>query len=222
MKMRTMLMVSAMAATIVGCGSDTTAPRAGSGSVQLRVSQSATAAASIMDAATLDAAPMPAVVRSQVTSVEVTLSAVHALRVGANEDDEGGWVRFPIVPAQTFDLLDLPTSVDNALVLPRGDAEAGAYRNIRLIIDDATVTFGTEVTVGPRTWAANTPHPLRIPGPSETRLKVPTARFVIEDSDDDDVTFIDVVFNPNTSIQKITATPNFLLMAPVLLATPRR
>lgn len=221
--MRRMLIASAIAATVVACGGDSTGPRAGTGSLQLRVSQSTSAAASMIDAAVVDGAPLPAVVRSQVTAVEVTISAVHALRVGANEEEESGWVRIPITPAQTIDLLDLPEASDAPLLLPRGDVPFGAYRNIRLIVDDATVTFGTAVTVGPRSWAANTPHPLRIPGPSETRLHVPTARFVVgEVNGDEDLTFIDLVFNPNTSVQRITATPNFLLMAPVLLATPRR
>ena len=120
--MRQMLMVTAMAVTIVACGSDSTGPRSGAGALQLRVSQSTTVAASMVEAATLDGVPIPAVVRSQVASVRVTLSAVHALRLGANEENDGEWVRFPIVPAQTFDLLDLPSSVDNALALPRGVA----------------------------------------------------------------------------------------------------
>lgn len=223
MKATQILMVSAMAATLVACTDDSTGPRSGTGALQLRMSQTQAAAASMIDAASLGGAPVPAVVRSQLTAVEVTLTAVHALRVAADEEDESAWVRIPIVPAQTIDLLDLPTTTDNALVLPRGELLAGSYRNIRLIVEDATVTFGTAVTVGPRTWAADTPHPLRIPGPSASRLKVPTAQFlVVESDDDDDLTFIDLVFNPNTSVQQITATPNFLLMAPVLLATPRR
>jgi len=223
MMIRQLLMVSALAVTVVACSDDSTGPRSGTGSLQLRMSQQAGAASSVLDASTLDGAPVPAVVRNQVSALEVTLTAVHALRLGANEDEESGWVQIPIVPSQTIDLLDLPTSADNPMVLPRGELQAGEYRNIRLIVENATITFGTPVTVGPRTWAADMPHPLRIPGPSETRLKIPTARFEVgASSDDDDLTFIDLVFNPGTSVQTIAATPNFILMAPVLLATPRR
>jgi hypothetical protein len=223
MTMRHLFMVSAIAATVVACSADSTGPRAGTGGLQLRVTQTASSAATLIAAASLEDAPMPAVVRGQVTSVEVTLTAVHALRMGANEDDESAWVRIPISPAQTIDLLNLPTTSDAPLLLPRGDLPIGAYRNLRLIVENATVTFGETVTVGPRTWAANTPHPVRIPGPSETRLKVPTARFDVgEANGNGELIFIDLVFDPSTSVRQITATPNFLLMAPVLQATPRR
>jgi hypothetical protein len=221
--MRKMLMLSVMAITIVACSEDSTGPRSANGGLQLRVSQQVGAASSVLEASTLDGAPTPAVVRQQVSSVEVTLTAVHALRIGASEEDESGWVQIPIVPAQSIELLALPTTAGNAMVLPRGDLQAGSYRNIRLVVENATITFREPVTVGPRIWAAATPHPLRIPGPSETRLLIPTARFEIGPLDgNDDLTVIDLVFNPGTSVQNIAATPNFILMAPVLLATPRR
>ncbi len=221
---RRFMLVAVMAASVVACGDDGTGPNGSDrGSLQLRFSQTASTSTGFTERATLDDVPLPAVVRNQVSSVEVTLTAVHALRIGANEEQESAWVQIPIVPAQTIELLDLPTATENAVLLPRGELEAGTYRNIRLIVEDASITFNTPVTVGQRTWAANEAHPLRIPGPSETRLKVPTASFTIGDDDDaDETTFIDLVFNPGTSVQTIAATPNFILMAPVLLATPRR
>jgi hypothetical protein len=210
---RPLLLLAALAA----CADGSTAP-ARSGGLELRLSQLPAAAALVTSAAETGDVPMGAVVRHQVERVDVLLTAVQALRAGAGEGEEAAWVRIPVEPALPVNLLALPTTLTDALVLPRGDLPAGAYQNLRLIVEDATITFSAPVSVGPRTWPAGEAHPLRIPGPQATRLHVPTSRFTIED---DDATVIDLVLNPGTSVQTITATPNFVQMAPVLLATPR-
>lgn len=212
----------------LACGSDGgTLPSAGGASLQLRLSQSASLPVTLANSgavqrggtSAVDAPPSAAVVRGNVSSLLVTIVRVDALRLGANEDEDASWVRMPVVPAITVDLLDLPLALEAARELPPGTIEPGAYRNLRLVISDASITFTTPVQVGQRTWAAGTPHPLRIPGPSDTRIKIPTASFTLADAEDAQ---IDLVLDPGASVQTITATPNFILMSPVITASRRR
>ena len=209
-------------ALVAACNGDATEPTA-RGGLEVRLSQLGPLPAMLATATpgetTHEGGPtFDAVVRSQVERVDVRVTAIHVLRTGAGEDDEAAWVRLPVQPALPLNLMTLPLVAEDAVVLPRGDLPLGDYQNLRLIVEDATITFASPVTVGPRTWTAGEAHPLRIPGPQATRIFVPTARFSIVD---DDATVIDLVLNPGTSVQTIAATPNFVLMSPVLTASRR-
>jgi hypothetical protein len=207
---------------LAACSEDTTAPMS-RGGLEVRLLQlgpvPAASATGWLDASVQGGAqPFDAVVRSQVERVDVRVTAVHARRAAATDDDEGAWVRLPVSPALSVNLMALPLLAEEAVPLPRGDLPLGDYQNLRLIVEDATITFASPVTVGPRTWTAGEAHPLRIPGPQATRIFIPTARFSIVD---DDATVIDLVLNPGTSVQTIAATPTFVLMSPVLTASRR-
>ena len=212
----------------LACGADGgPVPPTDGASLQLRLSQSAglpvvlstSGAVQPGGTSTVDPSRDAAVVRGNVSSLLVTIVRVDALRLGASEDDEASWVRIPVVPGITVNLQELPLSAETARELPPGTIAPGSYRNIRLVISDASITFSTPVEVGQRTWAAGTPHALRIPGPSETRIRIPTAAFTLAESDDAQ---IDLVLDPESSVQTITATPNFILLSPVLTASRRR
>lgn len=205
-----------LATSLIACGDDGVSPGEGdAGTLQLRLSQSAAAASFSPDIQVAQGT----VVRSNIDEVRVSLTEISALRVDGDENDESAWVRFPIVPSVSLDLMDLPTSVDNALTLPVGELPAGTYKNLRLHVTDATISFSQAVEVGQRTWAAGEAHPLRIPGSDATKIKIPTASFVVVA---DDASEVDLVLQVGTSVQTIAATPNFILMAPVLLANNRR
>jgi hypothetical protein len=205
-----------LATSLIACGDDGVSPGdANNGTLQLRLSQSVSAASVLPDIQVAQGN----VVRSDISEVRVSLTEVSALRVGANENDEASWVRFPIVPAASLDLMNLPTSAQTPLVLPVGDLPAGTYQNLRLHVTNPTITFSQQVEVGQRTWAAGQAHPLRIPGSDATAIKIPTASFVVLNNDASE---IDLVLQVGTSVQTIAATPNFILMAPVLQANNRR
>ncbi len=200
------------AVLLAGCGSDSLgvdARNAGTLAVHLREAPSALI---------VDGALFSTQAREDVAEVLVTVTAVAALRAGANEDDESRWVRVPVDPAVTIDLMNLPTNPGSALLLNRGALSAGSYRNLRLHVSDATIEFARDVNVGPRTWVMGVQHPLRIPGPADTRIMIPGASFQIVEGEE---TGIDLVLQAGTSVQSIAATPNFVLMAPVLLANRR-
>ncbi len=211
MRARSVLALCAVL-TLTACGQDSVGLEPeGTGSLRLRLSQPS-ASAFVANVAGTQA-------REDVDKVMVTLTAVSALRTSGDEDNESNWVRIAVEPAVTLDLMNLPTTAETAVLLPRGDLAEGTYRSLRLHVSDATIQFTKNVQVGPRTWAAGEAHPLRIPPQTEqSRIKIPNASFTIQDGAS---TEINLVMQPGTSVQSIAATPNFILMAPVLLAKPR-
>ena len=206
MRVRSLVALSALL-TLGACGEDSVGlePNA-TGSLELRLSES-TASGFVANLSATQA-------REDVESVMVTLTEISALRTSGDDDDEADWVRIAVDPAVTIDLMNLPTTAEAALTLPRGDLEDGTYRSLRLHVSDATIEFTKAVQVGQRTWAAGEAHPLRIPPQTEqSRIKIPGATFTIEDGES---TVVDLVLEPGTTVQSIAATPNFILMAPVL------
>lgn len=200
-----------LAVLLAGCDGSPSGPE-GAGNITIRLSQTSAAATSLVSASL---ASLGNVTLSDVASITATLTRVEALPANGDEESDGGWVTIPLETDLELDLLDLPTSEANALVLPTGDLAAGTYHNLRLYVSDATITFANDVTIGLTTWAAGEPHPLRIPGPADTRILVPTASFTIAEGAG---ATIDVIFNAGTSIGSIVATPGFVLMTPVLVA----
>lgn len=197
--------------TLAACGDDSAGlgPQ-NTGALVVRLSQSSTAGF------TQNLSAVQA--RDDVNKVMVTLTEISALRTGGTDNNESDWVRIAVEPAVTLDLMNLPTDGESALSLPRGDLEDGTYRSLRLHVSAATIEFKTDVRVGQRTWAAGEAHQLRIPPQTEqSRIRIPSATFTIEDGES---TVVDLVLQPGTSVQSIAATPNFILMAPVLLAKP--
>ncbi len=210
MRMRSMTALCAVF-TLVACGDDSAglAPR-DAGTLVVRLSQTATAAANELSAAQA---------RDDVRKVMVTVNAISALRDGGSDNVDSDWVRTVIEPAITIDLMDLPVDGEGALSLSRADFDDGSYRSLRLHVSRATIEFTTDVQVGPRSWVAGEAHELRIPPQTEqSRITIPSAAFIIRDGE---ATVVDLVLQPGTSVQSIAATPNFILMAPVLLTKPR-
>ncbi len=211
--MRTASVVALCAAlTLAACGDDSAGlGPASKGSLQVRLSQSS--------AAGFVASLSSAQARDDVEKIMVTLTEISALRTSGDDNQESDWVRIAIEPAVTLDLMNLPTDAETALSLPRGELDDGTYRSLRLHVSDATIEFANDVQVGQRTWAAGEAHPLRIPPQTEqSRIKIPSATFMIEDGES---TVVELVLQPGTTVRSIAATPNFILMAPVLLAKPR-
>lgn len=205
-----------VAAAVTGCdASPRTGPEVtGAGQVTIRLSQTSGASGSSFAPGTV--VSLGNVALEDVTAITAKLTRVEALKLGNGEDDEAAWVSIPLETAIDLDFLDLPTSEGNALVLPTGELAAGTYHNLRLYVSDATITFANDVTIGLTTWAGGTAHPLRIPGPSDTRVLVPTASFTVGEEAG---ATIDVIFDAGTSVRSIVATPLFVLMTPVLVAT---
>lgn len=101
-----------------------------------------------------------------VDSVEALTLVLSDVRVHASAEaegeDEGGWIDLMTdtleVEERTFDLLELVNGVD--AVLGETELAPGTYTQIRLIIEEATLT------------RAGTTHPLSIPSGMQTGLKL--------------------------------------------------
>jgi hypothetical protein len=154
-----------------------------------------------------------AVSLEDVASIEVTISAVQAIRRGGDEAEAGGWVDLALSAAaqNPIDLLSLPGS---GIEIAAAELAPGEYGNIRIRFSDATISLNVDLSVGPRTFAAaDSPHPLFIPSGAQTGIKIPTAGFVVGDSGGETVM---IEFDSALSVQTIAATGAGLLMTPVL------
>lgn len=148
-----------------------------------------------------------------VSSIDVTLTSVEALRL--QEDGEAQWTALE-VDDQELNLLDLP---EGGVEVARGELEAGDYCNVRFFVGDATVTFSEDATLGGgpnpvRTFEAGEPHDLFIPSAENTGIKVPTARFSVEGEQET----VTVAFEAGESVQTVNVTGAGVLMTPVLTA----
>jgi hypothetical protein len=149
-----------------------------------------------------------------VSSIDVEISAVHALPVNANENTEAAWVALDVTGGGSFDLMNLSEA---GVVLARGELDAGEYKSVRLMVKSATITFSQSVTVGgsptARTYVAGEAHQLTIPSAAQTGIKVPTAGFSVSETTGDEVT---LVFDAAASVQSVQALPTGVQMSPVL------
>jgi hypothetical protein len=154
---------------------------------------------------------------SIVESILVTVTRVDVMGPTGDEEGTRGWVSLNLVTPAPFNLLQLPSELGDGMLLARGELEAGAYSNVRLFVENATITFSSDVTIGggpqARTYAAGEPHALRIPSATQTGVKIPMAGFTISEDEAADVV---LVFDPAASVQTVNATQSFIIMSPVL------
>lgn len=181
---------------------------AGTTSVQLMPS-SDVAGASLMGLFRLEGASAGNVSLEQVSSIDVTLQSVEALSL---EEDGATWVSLD-VEEQALNLLDLP---EDGIEVARGELEAGDYCNVRFFVGDATITFSEDVSLGGpadgMTFEADTPHDLFIPSAEQSGIKAPTARFTVDEEQEN----VTIAFDAGESVQTVNLTGNGVLMTPVL------
>jgi hypothetical protein len=151
---------------------------------------------------------------ASVGSVVVKITAVQALPAHRDENDHAGWISLPVHAGAEIDLMKLS---ETGIELARGELAAGTYSNVRLRVEDASITFKAPVTIGgapsAKTYEADKAYPLTIPSGSVTGIKVPTAGFVVTESTGDVVT---LVFDAKASVQAVQALPTGVQMSPVL------
>lgn len=183
----------------------------GTTSVQL-TSGSSAASASLISFSQHGEAGGGNVSLDMVSSIDVTLISVEALRLQA--DGEAQWAALE-VDEQELNLLDLP---EGGVEVARGELEAGDYCNVRFFVGDATITFNEDATLGggpsATTFEADEPHDLFIPSAGNTGIKVPTARFSVDDEQEN----VTVAFEAGESVQTVNVTGAGVLMTPVLTA----
>jgi hypothetical protein len=150
---------------------------------------------------------------SNVASLKLAVTEVRAVPVQADTARKGEWVTLKVVNPTTLDLLTLPTSAENGVVLASGDLPAGSYQNLRIFVQNPVIVFKQDVRVGPFTYKAGQEHPVNIPGADQTGIKVPTGSFAIDEAGAE----VRVVFDPAASLGKIIpAGPTGIRMTPVI------
>ncbi len=211
-----------LAGTLVFAGCDNiTGP---TGTVEVRLTQSAQATqsltASTLLAGSLEGETTSRIPLSHVSSIEVTVTRVDALRRGASEEESAAWVSLDVSnDAKILDLLTVPS--EGGITLAAGALEDGQYENLRLFISGATITFSNDVTIGsgpnPRTLPAGT-HDLRIPSSAQSGIKIPVS-FQVSRSQEGETTVVSVDFDSSASVRSLQWTAKGVQMSPVL--TPR-
>lgn len=156
-----------------------------------------------------------------VDAINITLTSVQAVRVGADEDEEEGGSGFVTLDLTAeggarVNLMQLAESAEE-LLIAAGEIEAGTYSNVRLRYDAETaeITLNRDITVGQQTYVAGV-HELRIPSGEQSGIKVQLAGFTVGEGDVADVL---LTFDASTSVGNIILTgAGQAMMTPVMRA----
>ncbi len=228
------LAVLAMAACDQGTGP---LPSKGLTTFSLSQTSGTGAVASVITLDDHDQGPGPhqnSVPLSDIKSINIVATGVAALPVGNDSLEDLGWIKLLAPKPDDLDLLALPTTAANGLVVTRGNLPPGKYSHLRILFDTATITFAQTVTLShdnfTRTFHADSTYPLFIGGfgmPQDTvsdrddddanhfGIVVPATTFTVSK---DTASTIDIVFNPGATVRRVLVTGHGLRLAPVIVA----
>ncbi len=228
----------ALAVAVAACDGTGTSP-SGRGNTTFRLSQAGSGASASLIA--LDenggggggARGRHSLSLSDIKSIDIRFTGVAALpKLHTDTANEVEWVTFPAAHPVEVNLLQLPTTMATALLLERDNLPPGTYGNLRVLFDQATITFANAVTLAEgnnvRTFAADSTYPLCIGGfPRDTLMMTE------KDADDsnhfgifvpnttinvgtDTTSTVDLVFNTGATVQRVFVTPRCIRMVPVI------
>lgn len=132
-------------------------------------------------------------------------------------DDQYPWIWMDLDSVIRIDLMALPSDTDSVVVIGAGAVPAGDYRKVRMIVDDASVYFKQMISVGNREYDIDTEHHVDVPSGAQSGLKTDLAFTVAADETTGDPTAVNLLFDPNMTFDKVTATGSGKLkITPVL------
>lgn len=170
----------------------------------------------------------PAVVGDDTGSI-VSPNAVGQLsvqldRVELQRSGSGTWVSVSVTARDgSVDLQNLPGPRQGQEVAA-AEVDPGDYRNVRVSLSGARVTFTEEVTVpgvgdaASQTFEAGTTHDLTLTGGSEAGFEIPTNAFSISDNAG---ATVQIVVDLPTSVTGMAVSQQGLQMAPAFSAEAR-
>jgi hypothetical protein len=168
-----------------------------------------------------------AIDRDAVASLVVQVSQIQFLPKTdeASADDDGGWISLPIGPV-TLDLMALPTESESPLVIASGDVPEGAYRRVRLFVDDATIRFTTPIDygvgLGRKGFEADVDYQVDIPSGAQTGIKT-DVEFTVEADAQGNINDVHLLFDPAATFLNVTTTGNGkVMLAPVIRQLPEQ
>lgn len=213
--------LAVLATSIAGCSDVSNVNGEARLSVTLQRVSAGTAAA-VIAAPTLsfaDASSFP-IDPNNVLSLTVQVTSIEFLPVleeGATEDD-AAWIALELGGPIELDLMALPTVSESPLVIAAGDVAIGSYRQVRLFLTDATITFDQAFIVGQSVFEGE--HPVTIPSSANTGLKTDLT-FTVADNGAGNPEEVSLLFDPSATFQNVTATGNGnVMLSPVLRARP--
>jgi len=150
-----------------------------------------------------------------VLSLVFTVDSIQFLPLAA-DDAESAWQSLDVDPVE-IDLAALPTSGNPPLVVAAGALPAGDYRQVRLFVSGATITFANPISLGnAKTFDADTPYPVEIPSASNTGIKTDLSFSVVDDGMGNTLG-VELMFEPTASYQNVNVTgAGTVMMAPVI------
>lgn len=210
-------LMGALTFGMLGCDTGTDPGRGGEAEVLLaRGSVTAQSLASALvseEASLFSALATGPVALDNVASITLDITRVDALPAQADTASETAWISLEVTAGGQINLLALPAADEGGLTLARGELPAGTYSNVRLFVENPTITLRDAVRVGQQTYPADQPIPLFIPSGAQTGLKT-SISFTVADGEAPDVKLI---FDAGASVNRIIATgAGRLILPPVL------
>ncbi len=182
--------VSALALALIGAlavGTCTTSPQGKTGTLEM----------TLVDSPILGA---------DVDAVTVTIARIEVRRESTEATPLSGWIEVvgegTSLESRTFDLLDLVGGAE--AFLGRAELEPGIYSQIRVFVDDATIT------------AEGRDLPLRIPSAEQTGIKL-VRQFEIRA---DEVTELTLDFDVERSVHETPPGSGTFMMKPTIRVVP--
>ena len=124
----------------------------------------------------------------------------------ADVDDQYPWIWMDLDSVIRIDLMALPADTDSVVVIGAGMVPAGDYRKVRMIVVDASAYFNDTISVGNQEYDVDTEYHVDVPSGAQSGLKTDIAFTVVADEGTGDPTAVNVLFDPNMTFDKVTAT----------------
>lgn len=214
-------LVAALLPLAAACGGDGTGPDLSDSSVQVTLRKSEPTVGPIADRSpSFSHEETDALVTlASIESLSLTLDGVEVFRL-SSDGSGGSWVPLGAAGAQQVFVLALPGEGDGDLVAS-ADLDPGDYRDVRLSVPDAAVTFSQDATVpggegsSSQDVQAGSTHDLIIPNGADPGLELSAASFSIPGETG---TTVRVIIDVPESISAMVSSDQGLVMSPVLSA----
>ena len=202
------------AVAVAGACADSTGSSVGMGSVEVTMQQVSAPMAQVADLFLSPTGATAKVDKEKVDSLFIWVTSIGFLQVDSTEADttddgeeeEYPWIWMDLDSVVRIDLMALPSETDSAVVIGDGSIPAGDYRKLRMIVADASVFFNEMISVGNTAYDMDMEHRVDVPSGAQSGLKT-NASFTVEaDSVTAQPLGVNVLFDPDMTFNKVTAT----------------
>jgi len=184
------------------------------GSVEVTMQQVSAPIAQVADLFLSPTGATARVDKEKVDSLFIWVTSIGFLQVDSTEADttddgeeeEYPWIWMDLDSVVRIDLMALPSETDSAVVIGDGSIPAGDYRKLRMIVADASVFFNETISVGNTAYDMDMEHRVDVPSGAQSGLKTDASFTVEADSVTAQPLGVNVLFDPDMTFNKVTAT----------------